>query len=94
MLAAETDWTLVTALLTANGVLAGVVITLWVAYGRARSKYEDLLIKDRDELVPQMVQLAERAATMNTNAEKLLSEAIRLRSLRYGGNPPDGATGA
>ncbi|MDP3909416.1 MAG: hypothetical protein Q8Q14_03410, partial [Gemmatimonadales bacterium] len=67
----------------AIATLSGVVVTLWIAYNRARTKYEDLLRRDRDDLVPQMVQLADRAATLNANAEKLLAESLRLRGLRH-----------
>lgn len=79
-----TDWTLVTALLSAIATQSAVIVALWIAYNGARNKYEDLLRTDRDELVPQMVQLADRATTLNANAEKLLAESLRLRGLRTG----------
>lgn len=89
LLQAQTDWTLVTALLTANGVLATVVGILWWRYNQARDKLEQLLIRDRDELVPEMVKVGQLLERHSENANKLLEESIKLRTYRRG----EGASG-
>jgi hypothetical protein len=83
------DWTLVTALLTSNGALVAVVVLLWYRYNQARDRYDALLIRDRDELVPEMTKLAAIATNLNANANKLLEESVKLRTYRRG----EGATG-
>lgn len=88
-LEAQTDWTLVTALLTAIGALATVIGILWWRYNQARDRYEALLESDRDELVPTMVKFSEAATKINETANRLLEESIKLRTYRRGGRAGD-----
>jgi hypothetical protein len=82
--ATQTDWTLVTALLTAIGALCTVIGILWWRYNQARDNYENLLREDRDDLVPAMVKLSDTARQLSENANKLLEESIKLRTYRRG----------
>ena len=81
----QTDWTVVSILITGIGTLATVIGILWWRYNQARDKYEDLLQQDRDDLVPAMVELSTTAKALNDSATKLLEESIKLRSYRREG---------
>jgi hypothetical protein len=81
---ATQSWTLVSALIAALGVLAGVIGLLWRAYTTAQGKYERRLEANATDLVPVIVELGAQAKAMHRSAERLLEAAINLEQRRNG----------